>query len=160
MKKEEFKAVWSGNGSFKSGLFKYDDGHLFIKKRRKFLFWLKEWVLIVGNVKDKIHDYELKHVLSMGTGRTDETVRMYPYDLDNLNAHWSNFNDDIKRRLTQLRIERNYYKKLFADMKKIVYSGGTTDMIKKRMHEEHKFYTGLRPSYVGANVNNEKDKKK
>lgn len=144
-----------------------ENGDVFVKKRptgrlkRFFMPWKKDWVLLTGNVGEKLKVYTEKKLIDMRDGRTDVMVRVYPWDIDTGKEDFTKINSSMLREYKSVIEERDYLLQLWQDIKIVLESGGLMDIMKSKFKDEYAFFTGLKPDYMmHSQQSGKKDEKK
>ena len=157
--KEESRAVFLGRDTVFFGWVSIENNTVYTRVPNKKLPFLFKKLPVLSNVKDHMEDYEERTLISLNEGRTDNKVRIFPFDLDTFEPYFSSMNPSIKRRIKSLEKERDFLFQYAKELEEIVNLTGNQDLLKRKFKTEYDFYQNLRPGYT-FNTQPEKKTKK
>jgi hypothetical protein len=146
MVNEIFKAVFLGKSTITIGSFRRD-GHSLLAKTPNRFFPFFQHKPVVSNISQHLSNYEERELVNFNDGRTGNTIRLYPFDIDTFTPYYPLMNVDVKREMESLRVERDYLYQKMIELKEMISVAGMDNLVKEQFKSDFDFFTGLRPGF-------------
>lgn len=153
---EEFRAVFKGKMTSAMFWCKREGDSLLIRKPNKFLPFLSKYVVVLSNIGQYLDKYEERILIDPNDGRTEIKIRFYNFDFDTFERDFSNGNVLMERTIDSLSVERDLLLQENQELKSYTRDTGNNDVMRRRIKDDHSFWTGLKPDY---SFNQNKDDK-
>jgi hypothetical protein len=147
---EEHRAIFLGRNTVFIAWTKIEGKQTFFKIPNKWVPFISKWQPVLSNVKRHMEmNYQERTLVDLNTGRTDEKVRIYHFDVDNFEAYYADMNPSNERLLRSLHAERDMLFAIVDGMDKLLKNGMDADRFMAHFKDQHDFYVNqIKPGYM------------
>lgn len=147
MVNDYFRGLFIGKSCVAIGSFRQDDKTLCAKTPSKWMPFAKHKP-ILSNIHKHIDNYEERILVNFAEGRTDQKIRVYPFDIDTFEPYYPMMNSELKRTVESLSAERDYLFQRLMEMEEILRVAGMDNLVKEKFKQDYDYFTQLRPGFT------------
>lgn len=159
---EEHKAIFLGRNTVFIAAVKVEGQTALFRVPNKWFPFISSFRPVLSNVRKEMEqNYEERNLINLDSGRTEEKVRVYHFDVDTFERYYADANPAVRRLINSLTQERDILFQMTKEAERYAKGMTSKDQFVESFKEQYEFYVNnIKPGYLFNAQNDGKDKKR